>query len=299
MKFNRSSLVGGGLVAFMTAAMMLPPAQADARRWYDSRAAWATYGVTGGLIVGHALWGDHRPRQRTTHRTTHRHVYHHHYQPAPAYHHAPVYHAPPSYGPVCQTAAPAGHYTYRERRVWPFYRRVHAEYIPALPPAPYGTRPAAVSMAELRREQQAQEQRPIVINIYNEDGSKRTVEAEVGDNASENGSTARIEEIRYIANERPQAAPVRRVAVSNRAGAEFDEATAAVQSHRDSERPMMVRYEQDAEVERSQDVQFAVNRPEAATTTVPVQRTGTETATRTLPARERAEVVTVSSRTAR
>jgi hypothetical protein len=188
MKHFKSLTVG-----LLAAALMLAvPTNVHADKWYNSKGAWAAYGFIGGTVAGHLLTKEYnRSRQP-------RPVYH----PHPHYggYHGGAYHHPGYY------PRQDAYVSYREDRVWPFYRRVRAESIPMIQPPPPG-RSAARSLAS---DDIARPSTTVVNNYYyGTDATKN------GAAPAEKTTQESIEEARRL-----QTTPPRRevVTVSNRAG---------------------------------------------------------------------------------
>jgi hypothetical protein len=228
-------LLGGALCA------VAAPAHAD--RWYNSRAAWGIYGFGAGVVTGSILT-DYHYRHRPVYPAyvycpPPRYVY---YTPPPVVYcppprvvyAPPVYHYPPTtviyYNNEATTQyrteavsyrdnsrvtysepAPQPYTSYREERVWPFYRKVEAETIPQLS-QPQG-RPAAVSLADRYKAAQAapapRAAENVNITIHSD---KLNIESKTNDS-----KPAEVQEDTRLTPSSNQAG-IMRVAYSNRAG---------------------------------------------------------------------------------
>ncbi|MBX3729691.1 MAG: hypothetical protein KF858_10945 [Candidatus Sumerlaeia bacterium] len=234
-------LFGGALCA------VAAPAHAD--RWYNSRAAWGVYGFGAGVVTGSILTDYHYRHHRPVYRPHYpaytycpppRRVY---YAPPPVVYcppprvvyAPPVYHYPPTtviyYNNEATTQyrsepvasyrdesrvvyyepAPQPYTSYREERVWPFYRKVEAETIPQLS-QPQG-RPAAVSLADRYKAAKAapapRAAENVNITIHSD---KLNIESKSSD-----AKPADVQEDTRLTPSSNQAGLVR-VAYSNRAG---------------------------------------------------------------------------------
>lgn len=197
-------------------AFGVQPVQAD--EWYNGKPAWAVYGLGAGLAVGHLATRhhyendrDYRHHRRDNHYRDYRRYdrdydrYDHYAYDRRPYYRTP---SPDAYG---YFGDQDGYYTYDEKRVWPFYKRIQAEFIPSLP-APPAAAPQAVSLAERSSEDAPA---PVVININADNVSV--------DQPGNEYAPAVYEPV----NRRPA-----RVPVSNAAGSMFERADAQVNAGR-------------------------------------------------------------------
>ncbi len=190
--------LSGILAMGLAAAMLALPgqkAQADDDFW------WGLAAGVGVGVVGTTVYNDCRPVWRTPRcEPVYRRPVRTYHRPAVVYRDRPVYVEQPVY----YRSEPDGAYvSYKEKRVWPFYKSVDYEVIPQLS-QPNG-RPQAVRLSDIRRTEQV-----------------RTVDEPVYEDAPQVEKSERTLRERVDETDEVPAQEVKFISVSNRAGAAAD-----------------------------------------------------------------------------